>query len=289
VEDLATAEQTLAGLGTAEVKIPINLIAVRYDADGNGEIGEDELMTAVLARYLDIEPEDIAAGPLVVGFDRADAFWLRGYCNVLMALSEFLLAHDWHESFEASFHVFFPRAQSAFQQALAPPSEDGSIFSSEGAIADLISFVHIRWPVAEPARMAAVRQHLKAMIALSRQDFAAILAETDNDHEWIPNPTQAAVTGTRISAEQIAAWYLVLGRFEELLDGKVLLPHWRMEKAINLRRVFDEPRPFDIVLWITGPAALPYLEDGPVLTSGEWRDIIRAFEGSFGSYAIWFN
>ena len=60
-------------------------------------------------------------------------------------------------------------------------------------------------------------------------------------------------------------------------------------KGINLRRVFEEPQPFDLVLWITGPAALPYLEDGPMTSTDEWNRITAAFEGSFGSYAIWFN
>ncbi len=288
VADLSAAESTLAGIGTSDVKIPVNLVTIRYDADGDGTVGADETMTAALARFLEVDVAEIAAQPMVVAFDHADAFWLRGYCNVLMALSEFLLAHDWHESFDASFHVFFPRAHSPFQMALAPPS-DGFIFSSEGAIADLISFLHIRWPVSEPARMAAVREHLKSMIALSRQDFSAVVAETDDDHEWIPNAHQTGAAGSPVNAEQIAAWEKVLDEFDALLDGRKLMPHWRMKQGINLRKVFEDPRPFDFVLWITGPAALPYVEDGPVLTSEEWRGIIRAFEGSFGSYAIWFN
>ena len=55
-----------------------------------------------------------------------------------MALGEFLLAYDWHESFDDSFHVFFPRAHSAFQEALAPPGE--GFITSETALADLISY-----------------------------------------------------------------------------------------------------------------------------------------------------
>jgi hypothetical protein len=204
-----------------------------------------------------------------------------------MALSEFLLAYDWHESFDDSFHIFFPRAHSAFQEALAPPGQ--GFISSETAIADLISFLHVRWPVVEPQRLIAVREHLKQVTALSRQDFAAILAETDNDREWIPNPKQTGATGSPVTADQIQAWHAALDTFDDLLDGTLLLPHWRLKQGINLRRVFEEPQPFDLILWITGPAALPYVENGQVLTSREWRDITSAFEGSFGSYAIWFN
>lgn len=286
--DLAKAEATLAGVTAADdVKIRLNLIAVRYDADGNGTVGPDEVLVGALGRFLAVGPEELAAEPFHVAFDAADAYWLRGYSNVLMALTNFLLAHDWRESFDVSFHVFFPRAHSEFQTALAGP--DDSMLGSEVAIADLISFLHIRWPVAEPARMAAVRTHLKQMVALSRENWAAILAETDDDAEWVPGPGQSGATGATVSREQVDAWYLVLDEVEALLDGTKLMPHWRFDAGINFRRVFEEPRPFDLVLWITGPSALPYLENGDILTSAEWEALTSAFQGEFGSYAIWFN
>jgi hypothetical protein len=43
------------------------------------------------------------------------------------------------------------------------------------------------------------------------------------------------------------------------------------------------------VLWVTGPAALPYLEDGPVVTPEEWERLTQAFEGNFGLFALWVN
>lgn len=288
VADFGKAEETLAAIPDgADTKIVVDLTAIRYDADGDGTVTPEERMTAVLARFLEIDPQEIEAEPLVVAFDRADAFWLRGYCNVVMALGEFMLAHDWHESFDASFHVFFPKAHSVFQNALSHQYSD--TFFGETGIADLISFLHIRWPVAEPERLSGVREHLKAMVALSRQDWAAIVAETDDDREWIPGPGQTGVTGATVSADQVAAWHDVLDEVEAVLDGRKLLPHWRFDKGINLRRVFEEPQPFDLVLWITGPAALPYLEDGPILSGEEWARITAAFEDNFGSYAIWFN
>ena len=66
-----------------------------------------------------------------------------------------------------------------------------------------------------------------------------------------------------------------------MIDGKKLVPHWRFTKGFNLARVFDEPQPFDTVLWITGPAALPYLEDGPVSTSEDWNSDGRCLRREF--------
>jgi hypothetical protein len=157
-------------------------------------------------------------------------------------------------------------------------------------IADFVSFLHIRWPVSEPERMATVRTHLKQMIALSRESWKAIEAETDDDREWIPNARQTSPFATlQVDAERIAAWYQVLDEAEAVLNGEKLVPHWRFQQGFNLRRVFEEPQPFDLVLWITGPAALPYLEDGPVTTPEDWARITEAFGGRFGLFALWVN
>lgn len=139
--------------------------------------------------------------------------------------------------------------------------------------------------------MAAVRTHLKQTIELSRESWLAIEAETDDDREWIPNPNQTnPFAGVLpVDAERIAAWHEVLIEAEAILDGEKLIPHWRFEQGVNLRRIFEEPRPFDLVLWITGLAALPYLEDGPVTTPDDWDRLTRAFEGNFGLFAIWVN
>ena len=99
----------------------------------------------------------------------------------------------------------------------------------------------------------------------------------------------ARLSASQVDAERIAAWQKVLSEAEAILDGKKLVPHWRFAKGINLRRVFEEPRPFDFVLWATGPAALPYLEDGPITTGADWNTMIDAFGGNFGIFAVWFN
>ncbi len=292
VDDLAKAEKTLAAVNDAAVKVPIDLRKVAYEIDGDGVIGAEEHLTAALGtvtrmnrrRHIDGDwlPEDAT-----VAFDMADAIWLRGYCNLLSAFGEFLLAHEWREGFDASFHMFFPQANLPLAVALEPPVRA----HNEGQIADLVSFIHLlHWPVAEPERMGGVREHLKQAIALSRQNWDAIEAETDNDREWVPNPRQQSVlVDLTVSDEQIASWRAVLDEFDVVLDGEKLVPHWRLKRGFNLRRVFEEPTTFDLVLWITGPAALPYLEDGPVSTSANWRDLTAAFGPAFGGYLVWFN
>lgn len=286
--DLAVAEETLAQVGDGDVYVPIDLIKVRYDADGDGVATEDESVINLLVRLVGglTVPGDSPEPELIVGFDRADAFWFRGYAHGLSGLSEFMLAYDWHEAFDATFHLFFPASGLPMGKALAAVPTLGP----DDRIADLVSLLHlIHWPVVEPDRMRAAEQHFRQVFALSRQSWEAILAETDDRGELVPSPTQHGILGRDVTAEQVRAWHDILGKVDDIFDGKLLVPHWRLQKGFNLGRVFTEPTTFDLVLWITGPAALPYLEDGPMTTSDEWNQMLAAFGGGFMTYLFWFN
>ena len=59
---------------------------------------------------------------------------------------------------------------------------------------------------------------------------------------------------------------LVLDDAEAVLEGRKLVPYWRFTKGINLKRVFTEPKPFDLVLWLAGPGVRPYLEAGEMIS-----------------------
>jgi len=127
--------------------------------------------------------------------------------------------------------------------------------------------------------------------ALSRESWKFILAETDDDHEWIPNPRQTGVLSVPVRQEMVDGWLEFLEETEALLAGKRLIPFWRGDpsRGVNLRRVFTEPRPFDLVLWIQGSAATPYLEKGPLTKPEVWARLQRVFGGESIGFAIWFN
>jgi hypothetical protein len=139
------------------------------------------------------------------------------------------------------------------------------------------------------------------MIRQSRASWTRILAESDDDREWIPNPTQTGVIpGVRINREMIDGWHGFLDECENLLTGDKLVPFWRGYKerpeealaagrGVNLRRVFLEPREFDLVLWITGTGATPYLEEGKLADPEVFQRLTRIFGGEFIGFAIWFN
>ena len=121
------------------------------------------------------------------------------------------------------------------------------------------------------------------MLALSRESWKFYLAEDDNDHEWIPNPKQTGVIpGVTVTEEMVKGWTITfLDEADEILAGRKLIPFWRDAggRGINLRRVFVEPRDFDLVLWVQGTAAAPYLEAGELTTPEVWQRLQRHLPG----------
>jgi hypothetical protein len=297
-DDLRRADATLAQVGPEDVKLMVDVMQVRLDFDGDGSGGDHESLVNVLAgidpRFRanrSLQPDIVVPG-FAAAFDRGDVAWMRGYANLLAAIAEFWVAHDFEPMFEQTFHLFFPRAGLPYAAFLAKQqtTQGEGLFTEAGPIADAIAFVHLlNCPVREPARLAAALSHLRAVPALSRESWRYVLAESDDDNEWIPNPRQTNRFPLPVTQERIDAWLRTMAQFEEVLDGRKLVPHWRFDKGVNLRRALTEHKTFDLVLWVTGAGVAPFLEDGPVLTSDEWDDITGVLEGNFFGYAVWFN
>ncbi len=332
--DLAVAEQALAAVGDRPVALPLDLMRVRLDAsDGDG--GEVNLFAVFLAVAGPVSLRDDIEEPLRFRFDAADVAWLRGYAHLLMALTDFLLAHDWEEAYTATFHGLFPDSFTprtplagataelaarleGIMGAIGPqPDCDPAtpdcqqrfaLWEAEqaaawdeaawlqiavegGGIADAIAFLHLmRWPVVAPERMASSLGHLEAMVASSRETWARVLAETDDEREWLPAPAQTGMlTGIGIDETVLQGWSAFLDEFDAILKGEKLVAHWRFRQGINLRRMFLEPRTFDAVLLAQGSAAVPYLEDGPLSDAQAWEQILSLFGGDFFSYFVWIN
>jgi hypothetical protein len=297
VEDLSVAEATLAKVKSDKVKVKVPFGLVRLDLDGNGKATEGEELWRLYARLTgfagdvggkDKRPLEEQAKGFVIGLDAGDVHWLRGYCHLLMAIGEFWLAHDSEELFDRTGHLIYPKAETPYEFLRNRPAGQDEMMRQ---ILDGIAMIHlIRLEVTEPERMKRAHQHLVAVIEQSRQSWKLIMAETDNDQEWIPNPKQETVVGVKVTDDMVASWLEFLDETEQLLAGKKLAPFWRdPQKGINLRRVFHEPRTFDLVLWVQGTAAAPYLEEGPQTKPETWQEFQQRFRGQFIGFAIWFN
>jgi len=88
-----------------------------------------------------------------------------------------------------------------------------------------------------------------------------------------------------------AAWLSVLADAEALLKGELLAPYWRAgDKAgVNVARMFTDPRPIELIGWVQGWRALPYLEKGPIVTRQNLRRIEQMMSGSSTMFMVLVN
>jgi hypothetical protein len=163
------------------------------------------------------------------------------------------------------------------------------------AIFEFVSLIHtISCPVIEPDTRKAVLSDLKEMVRLSRLNWQAIRAETDNEREWLPGPQQKGphpLTTLEVTDEIVAGWHEALDAAEAVLDGKALVPHVRYPgQGVNVKRFLDETTEFDLVLIMTGHAVEPFLETGTVIDDRALTRMSTAFgRPGMAPFALWFN
>lgn len=288
MEDLAVADAELSQVDDAEVKLKLPVGLIRLDLNGDGEVEEDEtfwkIFVAIAGRGVKLENDNQR---FEIGFDMADVHWLIGYTHLIRAMGEAYLAYDTEEFFNNTAAVFFEGVNPPLGELQAPQQ---NAFMDN--IAEMILAIHsVNIEVTEPQRMEAARQHLLTMISHSRLVWAYCTKETDDDREWIPNAQQTSLTPLTVNQNRIEAWAEFLDEAELVLEGEKLLPHWRIKErhGINLRRVFTEPRRFDLVGWAHGVSVIPYLEEGELVTRSMSQRLGSTFGGQFLGFALWFQ
>ncbi len=288
LDDLARIEATLAKITSEEVKLPLHVGRVTMNL-GTAETRSLTLLPILQQFRLGTAGRE---ADFVIAFDRADVDWMRGYCHLLSALSEMMLAYDGQELFDVAAHRLFQHAKTPHAFLLEPNRPPNNGWFQFEDIADAVALIHmLRFPLVEPKRMEAALKHVEQTLSLSRQMWKRVLAETDNDREWIPGPKQKGAINIPVTQEIVDNWLRALDEAEQIVQGKKLIPFWRGKptRGVNLRKVFLEPRQLDIVLWIQGTAATPYLEEGELTKPDTWQQINRAFGGQFLGFGFWFN
>jgi hypothetical protein len=288
---LLDIEKTVSTVNDEEFNLPLDLTKVRFDINQDGKYSDDESSLALFlnsqgnGRPINNEQLDqISEFDGTIDFDRSDLLWLKGYTQVLLGTTNLILAHDFQAPFDTLAHLLFPKVKGTpAQLAMTPAQYDD--------IADLIAAFHnARMPVIEPNRLKTSRLQLLAMVNCSKTMWESVLKETDNKREWLPSPKQSSVTGIQITQKMVDEWHTFLGEYQAILEGKKLVPHWRFQKhGINLKRVFEENSETDIILWATGHAALPYLEQGEITKDDLWRQLDRTFNGNFLGMSFFIN
>ncbi len=303
VDDVTKAELTLAGITDPNVKLELKPALIQIDPTGNGNpVNAARLLELMFGPQ---NREQIVSFGLTL--DRGDVHWLRGYLHLQAAVGEFLLAHDFNNIIEVGAHRLFEQVKTPHKWLM---DEDRKIGDANGGfdnfilpVMDVVAVgsLTLDIPIKEPLRFKAVLEHLQGTIDNGQEMWKFILAETDDDNEWIPNPQQTGAIGVAVSQDMIDTWLATLAEAQRVAAGEKLIPFWRDylrtgkpgKRGINIRKVFeDPPESSAIVLWIQGTAATRYLEDGEITEFADekfLRRINNVFGANFVGFAAWFN
>ena len=290
----AQADETLSQITDEKVQLRLRWGMIRLDLNGDGEASDQEMLWKVFQRMT--RNEDISeqeASQFSIKFDRGDVHWLRGYCNLIGALCQMFLAYDSQQWFESAGHIVFAKVVSPYD-FLTHGQKVRKLGGEEIDIVDFVAALHnIHWDVKEPKRLEIALRNFENVVEQSKISWKFIMAETDDDCEWLPNPKQTGVIpNVRVTEEMVATWGKMMQQSGKILRGELLIPFWRGEPGeygVNLRKVFLEPTTFDLVTWVQGTSAQPYLEKGRLAKGDAWKNIRDVFGDRYIGFAAWFN
>jgi hypothetical protein len=92
-----------------------------------------------------------------------------------------------------------------------------------------------------------------------------------------------------VTQDVVDAWLATLDTVDLVLDGELLVPHWRFRQGFDLRGYFETAKETDLVMLFTGSGALPFIKDGPVADAESFAEANRVFGTDWLNYAFWFN
>jgi hypothetical protein len=290
INDMAEARAPLEGLPPDEFAVTLRLDDLWFDLNKDGVRMEGEGALEIAGPMIlgwQWASRDPATPAPVVTFDRADADWLRAYTHLLSGIAEVVVAYD---PADAIRDTMATRAAMRELRTVQPGEFDMNASLNE-AIDALYAVSRALEQNPDSARLMAARDHFLAMVAANRDFWRAVETETDDNNEWLPNARQTAALGLPLPAETGAVWLTVLDDLEKLLRGELLAPYFWLDGTVgvNIARMFTEPAPVDILGWIQGTAALPYLEKGPLISDENWRQFEMIMGGQAMLMSLWLN
>ena len=286
--DMEAARAALAQLGDKPFALEIRLADLWFDINANGvqdsgeDIGSVTGLTLGGGRMIGVDMIDPA-----ITFDTADAAWLAAYTHFLSGFTSTALAYDPEPAIQRVLDS--SAAIYALWGDTPPTNPMASIFGRPVDRAAMVLNALANTPDKDLAMDA--HGHFLAMIAENRRFWSLVALETDNTGEWVPNDTQVSGMGITMPPGTGASWQAVLADAERLLKGEVLIPHWRFgaEAGINLRKMFENPPPVDLITWIQGEGFLPYAEKGPLVSPASWQDFESLVQGDALLFAVFLN
>jgi hypothetical protein len=272
LEHLDGAQAALKPATDGEFASELPLDALWLDIDHNGRRAEWESLRALLeglGAQADWESFDGK-----IRFDTADAEWLAAYVHMISGMSEMVLSVDPTNAIRT---VYEGRQK---MEAVGAVGARDPLFGTDDMIDQLAAVLLALDGKPDAARTRKALEHFRGMISHNRKFWPEMMAETDNDHEWLPNPSQTSPFGVEITQEIATGWQEVLAELEEMLEGRALVPFWRTPPGdpaspngvgINMRKLLTDPGDMNVALLIQGAAIASYLEKGKLVTLNAWN------------------
>lgn len=272
---------------TTNFSVPVDLSRIWLDVNMNGARDAGEGLVSLSGNAFLIPPQSAEGAPApIVDFDASDAAWLRAYTHMISGFSQLVLA------FHPTDVITKVMEQEAALEAFNTGFTTQDAFGVDDTwVAILTIYIKALEGQPDPARTQAAHGHLLKMVQANKTFWAQVAAETDAGREWIPNQTQTSALGIDLPPETASTWQDVLTDVEHLLNGALLIPHWRLsaDAGINLERLKMDPPQFDIMGWIHGGDALPYIEKGPRISGANWGAFQRLMGGRGLMFAVMLN
>ncbi len=291
-DQLTSAQAQLAAIpATSDFGLEISLDDLWFDVNSDGKRSKGEGIADVLGAEVMGGSDDTAAPHALptIRFDVADAAWLAAYADLLTGISDVIRAYD---PTEPMTRILTARAT---MNKMGPVNAD-PFFGSGGSTGlddiDLIAMVLATLnQTPNHDLLLQAQSHLLAVVAENRDFWSRVALEKDNDREWLPNDNQTSALGVEVPKGTGAAWLVMLDQFEAVLQGKLLVPYWRVgaPAGINVGRMLTDPRPIDLAGWIEGWDALPYLEKGMLVTPDATNAFDTLTAGEAPLFALYLN
>ncbi|MEJ6403416.1 hypothetical protein [Yoonia sp. 2307UL14-13] len=280
---------------TDDVSVTLDLNQVWFDINANGARDADEdLLPIMVPLFVNrwqvqetLEQLETAGGAPTITFDTSDVAWLQAYTHIFAGTAEMMMAFDPTEIIAKvqgnATTIAELRNGPAPMMFMSPEDEK---------LADLVTIVlGVLEQQPDPARTQAALADFQAVIAHNLVFWDRVRAETDNENEFIPNAAQDSALGLLFPDNIDTAWQAVLQEAAMVLEGDLLIPHWRTgdQVGINLNKWLNDPAPLDVIGVLAGSDLAPYMERGRVATGDTIDQFDAATGGNFALFAFTLN
>ncbi|MEE9272686.1 MAG: hypothetical protein V3U57_05405 [Robiginitomaculum sp.] len=296
---LQRAQKSLERAVDKDFAVTVNLAELWLDINANRKRDKGEDLMSMLGDMPWVDDngiDDKNGKDSNVRFDTADANWLAAYTHVLAGSAELILSIDPTPAIKTitDGRKMLDEKGNVKRAPYVDQSENARQLDT------IATVLYMLEGDVDAKRTRLALAHFQAMIKHNQAFWSKVALETDNDREWLPNSTQTSAFGGSVSAEIAEGWQNILSEISDILDGKTLIPYWRIERqntakttanttGVNLNKFLKHPTSFDAILLVQGTALAPFIEKGTVTKMDAIQSFARLTGGRSGLFAIWLN